>query len=133
LPKGERAGYLEEWTAGTGIKEAAIFLRERAKEKKVLVGTEGYFGTLPDGLMIYLERVPNINIIGIGLYPEKVPLPLIEGFKDNEVYLLINNERLSLKPEDHGLRLIASYPKAKRSDETRQSLLLLKLEKIQEE
>jgi len=132
LPRNERAGYLEEWTAGTGIKEAASFLKERAKEKKVLVGTEGYFGTLPDGLMIYLEKVPNINIIGIGLYPDKVPLPLIEGFKDNEVYLLINDERLSLRPEEHGLKLIASYPKTQRENGTRQSLLLLKLEKVQE-
>ncbi|MFZ5366016.1 MAG: ArnT family glycosyltransferase [Patescibacteria group bacterium] len=124
LPRRERAGYLEEWTAGTGIKEAAYYLKEQAKTRKILVGTEGYFGTLPDGLQMYLERIPNITVVGIGLYPEKVPDSLISGLTDNEVYLLINNERLALKPEEHNLTLVANYPKAKRPNGTHQSLLL---------
>lgn len=123
LPRRMRSGYLEEWTAGTGIKEASLYLRERAKERKILVGTEGYFGTLPDGLQIYLERVPNITTIGIGLYPDKVPQSLIDGLIENEVYLLINNERLALEPEKHNLILIRRFPKAERPDGTQQSLL----------
>jgi len=58
LPRSERSGYLEEWTAGYGIKEASLFLRNKEKaepEKKIVVGTEGYFGTLPDGLQMYLN------------------------------------------------------------------------------
>ena len=26
-------------------------------EKQIVIGTEGYFGTLPDGLQIYLEGI----------------------------------------------------------------------------
>lgn len=124
LSRNDRSGYLEEWTSGYGIKEASIYLREKAKEKKVLIGTEGFFGTLPDGLQMYLEKVPNITILGIGLYLDKVPQQLINSTKDNEVYLLINDDRLKLDPKNYGLTLIASYPKAKRSDNTNENLLL---------
>lgn len=129
LARRERSGYLEEWTAGTGIKEASLIFREKAKEKKVLVGTEGYFGTLPDGLQMYLEKVPNITIIGIGIKPTQVPEPLINSLDQNEVYLLINDERLALNPAEHNLTLIASYPKAKRPDGSFQSLLLFQVNK----
>lgn len=124
LPPRERTGYLEEWTSGYGIKEASVYLRERAKKRKVLIGTEGYFGTLPDGLQMYLEKVPNITIIGIGLYLEKVPEPLVNSTINNEVYLLINDDRLKLNPKNYGLTLIASYPKAKRLNNTNENLLL---------
>lgn len=128
LPRRMRYGYLEEWTAGQGIKEAAAYLRERAKETNVLVGTEGFFGTLPDGLQIYVEKVPNLTVIGVGLNLEEVPDSLISSMVDNEVYLLINNDRLWLKPEEHNLRLIAEYPKAENPDGKRQKLQLFRLE-----
>jgi 4-amino-4-deoxy-L-arabinose transferase-like glycosyltransferase len=128
LPRDMRSGYLEEWTAGQGIKEAASYLRERAKSRNVLVGTEGYFGTLPDGLQMYLEKVPHITIIGVGLYLEEVPESLTSGVKENEVYLLINDDRLSMDPEKHHLRLIAEYPKANRPNGKHENLQLFRLE-----
>lgn len=124
LPKKERQGYLEEWTAGTGIKEAAGYLKEAAKTKQILIGTEGYFGTLPDGLQMYLEKVPNITIIGVGLNLDTVPQPLTSARAQNEVYLLINDGRLKLDPRQNNLDLIASYPKAKRANGSYESLLL---------
>jgi len=124
LPRNDRSGYLEGWTAGYGIKESADFFKKEALNKKILIGTEGYFGTLPDGLQMYLEKVPNITIIGIGLYLEKIPEQLTNSTSDNEVYLLINDERLKLNPKDFNLTLVASYPKAKRLDNTNQNLLL---------
>lgn len=130
LPRAERSGYLEEWTAGTGIKETASYIKEEAKRKSVLIGTEGYFGTLPDGLQIYLEKVPNITVIGVGILFKETPQPLISSLVDNDVYLVINNERLGFKPEDQNFTVIKTFPKAQRPDGTRQSLLFLKLEPI---
>lgn len=111
LPANERSGYLEMWTAGYGIKESADYLKEVAKTQKVLVGTEGYFGTLPDGLQIYLEKVPNITVIGVGYPIKEIPEKLKNGLFDNRVFLLVNDSRFEVK-NTAGLKLISRYPKA---------------------
>ena len=128
LPRNLRSGHLEDWTAGQGIPEIVTFLKNRPPDKKILVGTEGYFGTLPDGLQIYFQNVPKITIIGIGLYPDKIPQPLLNSLVDHdEVYLVINDERLSFNPEAQNVTVINHYPKAKRPDGTFQSLLFIKI------
>ncbi|KKU48286.1 MAG: hypothetical protein UX67_C0018G0001, partial [Candidatus Woesebacteria bacterium GW2011_GWF2_46_8] len=103
LPRSERSGYLEEWTAGTGIKEIADFLITESKKdpsQKIVVGTEGYFGTLPDGLQIYMEGKPEILVIGIGLALDHVPSQLVESKRyGNKTYLVANNTRLFATPE----------------------------------
>ena len=129
LPRNLRSGHLEEWTAGQGIKESAAFLKERAKKGPVFVGTEGYFGTLPDGLQIYLEGTPNIRVIGVGWPVVKVHPSLINSLVDNEVYLLVNQSRLNLLPQANGLVLIKEYPKAAWPDGHRDKLLLFQLDK----
>ena len=131
LPRSERSGYLEEWTAGQGIREIAIYLKnEELKQpgKKIVVGTEGYFGTLPDGLQIYFDGVTNTNVIGVGLQLEEVPQSLIDSKKfGNKSYLVVNNERLHLDPELAGLSKVAEYPKAVRPDGSIQSLILFEI------
>lgn len=64
LEKKERRGYLEDWTAGYGLKEIAQFLDEKSKDGEVVVGTEGSFGTLSDGLQIYTNHNRKIIVIG---------------------------------------------------------------------
>lgn len=56
LPRVERNGYFENWTAGYGLKEIADYLIKESEKGSLVVGTEGYFGTLPDGLNIYLDK-----------------------------------------------------------------------------
>ncbi len=63
LPRNERQGYLEDWTAGYGFPEIAKYLIEQNKKAPIVVATEGFFGTLPDGLYIYLDKA-NIPIVG---------------------------------------------------------------------
>lgn len=111
LPKKDRQGYLEIWTSGYGIKEASDYLEEIAETQNVLVGTEGYFGTLPDGLQIYLEKVPNITIIGVGYPIKEIPEKLINGLADKKVFLLVNDSRLEIK-DTKKLSLVFRYPKA---------------------
>lgn len=117
LPYGDRAGYLEEWTAGQGIREVSEYIKnEHARDgRKIVIGTEGYFGTLPDGLQMYLEGIPNVTTIGIGLGIHEIPTQLKESKKSgNKTYLVINKSRLSATPESMKLKLIAEYPKALR-------------------
>jgi len=124
LPNGEKSGYLKEWTAGQGIKEAADYLRaEFTKEpdRKIVVGTEGYFGTLPDGLQMYLNDLSKITVIGVGIDIKEIPRSLIESKKaGNKTYLVINKSRFHGEPNKLGLKLIAEYPKVPRAKDVRE-------------
>lgn len=118
LPRSERSGYLEEWTAGTGIYEISQYLRkeyEKDPNTKIIVGTEGYFGTLPDGLQLYLNDIPQITIIGVGIDIKELPKSLEESKKHgNKTYLVINDSRLKVDPNNIGLEEVFSFPKASR-------------------
>lgn len=120
LPRSERSGYLEEWTAGDGIKEIAEYLKSEEQNnpnEKIVVGTEGYFGTLPDGLQMYLNNNPKIIVIGVGLDIEEIPNSLMESRQaGNKTYLVINKSRFKGDPDKIGLKLIADYPKTPRRD-----------------
>jgi 4-amino-4-deoxy-L-arabinose transferase-like glycosyltransferase len=126
LPRSERSGYLEEWTAGTGIKEVADYLRSEMQTlpagSQVVVGTEGFFGTLPDGLEIYLNDLHNVTVIGVGVIIDQVHESLIASQKaGNKTYLVVNSSRFKIKnPDEFGLKLIAAYPKAERPDGIRE-------------
>ncbi|MBI4033349.1 MAG: glycosyltransferase family 39 protein [Candidatus Blackburnbacteria bacterium] len=124
LPRVERSGYLEEWTAGTGIREVAVFLRaehNRNPDKTIVVGTEGFFGTLPDGLQIYLTNIPGIIVKGVGVSISTVDSSLIEAKKaGDKVFLVVNSSRFEGKAENLGLKLLAAYPKAERAKRTRE-------------
>lgn len=127
LPENERKGYLEMWTAGYGVKESAEYLKQLAKTKKILIGTEGYFGTLPNGLEMYLENVPNITIIGVGQPITEISSKLTDGLKDSRVFLLVNDSRFEVI-NDPRLKLINKYPKAISRQSTRENLLLFELQ-----
>jgi hypothetical protein len=119
LSRGERSGYLEEWTAGQGIKEISEYLKTEATKlssgKQIVVGTEGYFGTLPDGLQIYVNTHPNVVVIGVGVIITDTPQSLKESFKaGNKTYLVVNKSRFRGDAEKQGLKLVGSYPKALR-------------------
>lgn len=107
------SGYLSDWTSGWGIKPAADFLKSRARFANVIVGTEGYFGTLPDGLQIYTDNVKQLTIFGVGLGFDKIPEKLVDAkLHGDEVYLLMNRSRLKLQPKELKLvQIIKEYPK----------------------
>ena len=118
LPRSERSGFYEEWTSGYGIKESAGYIVNYHKvypNEKIVVGTEGYFGTLPDGLQIYLNRYPEITVIGVGIDLKEIPQSLKESKEaGNKTFLVINNSRLKENPDSMGLELLASFSKALR-------------------
>ncbi len=131
LPKDERSGYLEQWTAGYGIQEVAKFVKtehEKDPNQVIIVGTEGFFGTLPDGLMIYAADIPGVVIRGVGLSINTVHDSLINAKKaGDKVYLVANTSRLEDGAYNQGLKLLARYPKAIQPSGKQESLLLFEV------
>ena len=136
LPRSERSGYLEEWTAGQGIREISDYLKSQSlrNNQTIVVGTEGYFGTLPDGLQIYFDSslIPSngskVKVIGIGLQLDKVPEQLVDAKKAGDiVYMVVNNERMNTDYTKLDLKLIKEFKKATRPNGTTQSLLLFEV------
>jgi len=135
LPRSERSGYLEEWTSGYGIKEVSEIIRKEYRdnpEGKIVVGTEGYFGTLPDGLQMYLANVPEVTVIGVGLSIKDVPQSLKESKAyGNKTYLVINSTRFLGDLDTPDMDLKAVYGKGTRPDGSHESLLLFEVVKNQ--
>jgi len=125
LPRIERSGYLEEWTAGFGIKEVSAYLKNAPGP--VLVGSEGFFGTPFSALQMYLNNQRNIRVVGLSSEITEVDPKLISAQKDNQVFLVVNSTRLRVPMENLNLELIAQYPKAFRPDGSREWLLFFKL------
>lgn len=119
-----RSGYLQEWTAGYGQKEIARYLIDlENKGNKIVVFTEGYFGTLPDGLQIYTEGHKNITIVGSPPNVDRIPDAMLKTSKDNLIFLVVNKSRDHLSSSDLAkLTLVAQYPKAVRPDGSREYL-----------
>ena len=112
LPRDDYAGYLEDWTAGWGIKETVDYVKEISRAgNKVVVGTEGFFGTLPDGLQIYLEKEPGVTVLGVGVPVKSIANSLKEArASGNKTYLLVNKSRFYIKNESR-LKLVKVFKK----------------------
>lgn len=127
LPRIERSGYLENWTSGYGLRDVAQRLRQYAATGPVLVGSEGFFGTPFNALQLYLNDSPNIRVVGVGVWIDSVNEKLSNSLVDNQVFLIINSTRLHADPDQLGLKLISSYPKAYKPDGTREYLLFFQV------
>jgi hypothetical protein len=100
----DREQYLTSWAAGYGIPQTRDRLLERARAgQRTTVVTEGSFGTLPDGLLLYFDRAPEIShlkIEGLAQYPVKdLPDWVMDLAATEEVWLLVNEDRFALPPE----------------------------------
>ena len=126
LPFRMRNGYLEEWTAGWGQKEIADYLIELEEQgNTIVVGTEGFFGTLPDGLQIYTQGYTDITVIGVGQPIFVLPEALVNTSRENLIFLVVNQSRDRLpQSEKDKLDLVMEFPKTPRNDGTQESLLL---------
>lgn len=109
LPSAERRGYLEDWTAGYGFKEISEFLIEKKKMGPVVVGTEGYFGTLPDGLQIYLDK-SGIPVIGS---QATISAKIRDAANANQTYFVSNGKMPHVLER---AEKIMEFPKAKPHD-----------------
>ena len=122
IPKNERYGYLEEWTAGYGFEEIAKYLDEESKKEPIIVGTEGRFGTLPDGLQIYLDANRNISFVGGDAV---VSGDLRNAAREHPTFFVANKSRY-FNYQDK-IELIKEYPKAVSPTGSQDAILLFRV------
>lgn len=106
----DRTQYLTEWSSGHGIQPAVLLLEKKASQAKLAVATEGYFGTLPDGVLLYLHNRPqeNLWVEGVGQPVGGLTLSFLEHAQEaEEVWLVVNSHRLLRQFPDS--TLIAQY------------------------
>lgn len=107
----DKVQYLHEWSSGHGIKEAVTLIEEIAKTQKVAVATEGYFGTLPDAILMYVHRhnVSNLYIEGVGYPVKEIPETFLERAQDfDRTLLVVNSHRMELSGFENK-ELLAQY------------------------
>ena len=98
--------YLTKWSSGHGIVETIALLRSESQNSTIAVATEGYFGTLPDALLVYLHHTPvdNLYVEGIGQPVEQIPDSFLERAKTfDRTWLVVNEHRLKMDLADSPL------------------------------
>lgn len=122
LPRSEKSGYFEEWSAGWGIAETAEYVKKYQAEhptENIVIGTEGYFGTLPDGLQVYLEKIPRVTVIGTGLNFKELPDPLTNAKKSGaKTFFVANSSRINKQFDMSKVQLVYSFAKPIRTPNT---------------
>lgn len=92
----DRSQYAWEWSSGHGVWETTQMLEATAQNHTIAVATEGFFGTLPDAMLMYLhnQNVTNILVEGIGQPVHEIPQQFIEKAQQYEyVWLVVNDYR----------------------------------------
>lgn len=125
LPKDERMGYFEEWTAGYGLKEIAKYLDDRSANEDVVVATEGSFGTLPEGLQIYLDKNRRVAFIPGGA---SVSAGIRVAALEHPAYFVANKSRYFKFQEN--LKLLMEFPKAISPAGTQDAMLLFEVKPL---
>jgi hypothetical protein len=77
----------------------------------VAVATEGYFGSLPDGLSIYFDGSlvnERVRIFGIGQPVTRIPDEVIALSRQMPTYLVVNEHRMKF-PVEQCCQLIQRY------------------------
>ena len=99
----DREQYLTKWSSGHGIYELTQLIQTEAKEGTIAVATEGSFGTLPDGLMLYFHNrnVDNIYIDGIGYPVTRITPSFAKRAEEFEKkWLVVNADRLRMNIDE---------------------------------
>lgn len=94
----DKEQYLTKWSSGHGIYQFVNLLQTQAAEQKIAVATEGFFGTLPDGVLMYLHRTPveNIYVEGAGQPVNSIPQVLIDRQSEfDRLWILVNSHRIT--------------------------------------
>lgn len=91
--------YLYEWSSGHGIKETVDLIQKESENQTIAVATEGYFGTLPDGILMYLHNrdVDNIYVEGVGYPLTDIPKSFAQRARDfDRQWLVVNSHRMKI-------------------------------------
>ncbi|HYK09084.1 MAG TPA: glycosyltransferase family 39 protein [Candidatus Eisenbacteria bacterium] len=109
IAKSDLSQYSNDWPAGGGMAEVVNYLAMQSQTKKIYVGSEGTFGSLPTLAMeIYLGSDKNIEKSGIWPVPDEIPQDLLEKAKKMDTYFIFYQQPT---PPKWPLSLIAQYKK----------------------
>ncbi|MDH5533913.1 MAG: phospholipid carrier-dependent glycosyltransferase [Candidatus Pacebacteria bacterium] len=95
----DKEQYLYKWSSGHGIKEAVVMIEDMAKTEKIAVATEGYFGTLPDAILMYMHGhdVTNLYVDGVGYPVKEISEKFLDRAKEfDRTLLVVNSNRMEL-------------------------------------
>ncbi len=113
IPNIDKRQYLIDWSSGIGIKEASYYFQTVAQQEKIKILSEGYFGTLPDGLFIYLGTVPqwhNIEIVGVGSPDSPEFQKQVAISQTNTIFYIGNQDRIDFASRQK-MELVKTYEK----------------------
>lgn len=106
----DQTQYLTEWSSGHGIAESVALLDTLAADHTVAVATEGFFGTLPDGVLVYQhgKNVTNLYVEGVGQPVNSITQKFYDrAINFDQILLIVNSHRLQLDlPQS---QLLANY------------------------
>ncbi len=96
----DQGQYLTTWSSGHGLVEVYDYLQQLDQQQTIgtiRVATEGSFGSLPDGLLLYNFRQPlaRVWIEGIGYPVDRIPESFFLKIEPEDIVLLVvNSDRL---------------------------------------
>ncbi|MBU3979450.1 glycosyltransferase family 39 protein [Patescibacteria group bacterium] len=97
IPQSDKGQFITGWPSGVGVAESVKILQEEAKDKKIFVGTQGTFGLMPYALEIYLDKNPNIKIVGFWPVGGTPPEEIITAGKKMPTYFIFYQECIDCK------------------------------------
>ncbi len=107
IPKADSNQYVNNWTAGWGVKESIAFLEKQAQDKKIFVATEGTFGLMPASLELYLVQNKDITIKGYWpLEGQKLPEEVYEYAQKVPSYFIFYQPQHVNIPLHYPLKLL---------------------------
>ncbi len=109
FPQVDRGQYLESWTAGWGIKDIVEYVREKSKEKPVVIVAEGDFGMSGDVLNVFVRKNDRIFIKGYWPLTKKDLASNQKELTNNQVFIVISHQ--DSLPTNWPMKLIKKYDK----------------------
>jgi len=110
----DQGQYLGDWSSGIGIASASQKVRDFAhKNGDTLLLTEGYFGTLPDGVFVSLNNLKSsdhLEVIGVGNPSSKDFMQKVTSTNRKNIFYLGNQNRIDDR-QRFFMELFAEYPK----------------------
>lgn len=112
IPFADIEQYSDYWPAGGGIREIISYLQREAQRGKIIVVSEGTYGSLPTTMLdLYAGDNENIEKRGMSPIPEEMPQDLLEKSKTFPVYVIFN--QLQEPPKRWPLELVVRYQKGR--------------------
>ncbi len=98
--------YVNNWSAGWGVKESVAFFKQEAKTQKIFIATEGTFGLMPEAMELYLIQNPNVTIKGYWPIENKLPEEALDYAKKMPAYFIFYQPQHVIIPADFPLKLL---------------------------